>query len=184
MHENESIASQEQKEKPLFLYHGSPNREIHCLEPQAKKVRRADEGPVIFATQDIALATMFMMSDMDDSWTNSGLVNGIPYVVIADKERFMHNDRGGSIYRIPSTTFITKKDLGLGENEWVSVDPVIPIDQVEYDSVLDAMVEKGVQVYFIDRAMLNEFKESSRIPELLRGLVSENRRLEKNVKEM
>lgn len=46
-------------EKPEFLYHGSPNKEIEKIEPRKKFLCDKDEGPKVFAgAEDIAV--MFM----------------------------------------------------------------------------------------------------------------------------
>lgn len=45
--------------RPKILYHASPNRSINVFEPRREKVRDPEEGPVVFATPDKALASAF-----------------------------------------------------------------------------------------------------------------------------
>ena len=163
-------------EKPEKLYHASSNRSIEQFVPRAEKVRDKTEGPRVFATPDKRMSTIFIVGT-DDSWTHSGAFNGIPYVVISDKDRFTQLDKGGAIYHLPSTTFENDPEKGLGELEWTSKEVVDPTGKEEHESALDAMVNHGVQVYFVDA---ETFVAINAAPDhglsILHSLTSENQR--------
>lgn len=163
-------------EKPTHLYHGSSNKEIAHFEPQAKKVRDAAEGPVVFATPDKAMASVFIVG-VDDSWGNSGMHNGVPYMVISDRERFEKLDQGGAIYHLPSDTFQTDPAKGLGSMEWTSREAVDPAHREDHESALDAMLNHGVQVFFVDKETYEAFRTA---PDhgcaLLQSIESENQK--------
>ena len=163
-------------EKPSVLYHGSSNKEIERVEPSAKKVRDGAEGPKIFATPDKRMASVFIVG-VDDSWENSGQHNGVPYMVISDRERFSALDHGGTIYHLPSDSFTSDSEKGLGELEWASNEPVQPTHKEEHELALEAMLNHGVQVYFVDKATYDAFRSA---PDhglsILRTTTSENQR--------
>jgi len=163
-------------EKPARVYHGSANKEISRFEPRAKKVRDREEGPVVFATSDKRMASVFIVG-MDDSWGNSGMHNGIPYVVISDRDRFTKLDQGGAIYHLPGDTFSADPSKGLGEIELTSPESVEPVHREDHTSALEAMLEHGVQVYFVDKQTYEAYKRAPHESlELLRSLESENKR--------
>ena len=172
-----------EKKKPPFLYHASANREIKTFEPRAKSIRDPEEGPVIFATPDLALATTFLVSEANDSWTQIGKMDGTPYMVIRDKKHFMRRDKGGSIYKFNSGGFTSHPHRGMGEDEWVSKDSVTPVEKTDIESALDAMIENGVQVFFVDKKTFNRIKHDADSFDIIRTLESENKRRGKNVVE-
>lgn len=147
----------EKKEKPPFLYHASSNRDIERFEPRDISTRDPAEGPVVFATPDVALATAFMVS-ADDRWTQIGRTSGVPFIVIKDKERFLANDKGGAIYKLSSESFSCDPSKGMKESEWVSKEPVTPVAKKDCPSALDAMVEAGVKVFFVDDETFGKVK--------------------------
>jgi hypothetical protein len=147
-------------EKPAVLYHASRNADIESFEPRIGKRRDENEGAQIFATPSKAMATMFLV-ETDDSWTQSGAMDGVPYIIISDKERFTALDTGGTIYSLPSDTFETDLDKGLRELEYTSEESVVPIDTEQVDSALNAMVEHGVNVYFVNQEIFIQIQESS-----------------------
>ncbi|MBD3300433.1 MAG: hypothetical protein GF347_03715 [Candidatus Moranbacteria bacterium] len=171
----------EKKEKPPFLYHASSNRNIEKFEPRAKNLRDSKEGPVVFATPDLALATTFLVSETNDSWTQIGKLNGVPYMVIGNKEDFIKYDKGGSVYKLPSKSFTFDPHKGMGENEWVSRDSVTPLEKEDFKSALEAMIEKGVQVFFVDKETFHKISHDKNFIKIIEGLESENKRRNKNV---
>lgn len=181
--EGEQHFSHEKKEKPLFLYHASSNKSIEKFELRAESGRDQEEGPVIFATPDLALATTFLVNETDDSWTKIGKTNGVVCMVISDKKRFMSLDRGGSIYKFSSNSFTCDPHKGMGENEWVSKGSVAPIEKTDVESALEAMIENNVQVFFVDKGAFNQIKHSADWFDILKTLKSENKRRGKNVVE-
>jgi len=178
-------------EKPR-LFHVSPNKEIEFFEPRKENVRDQDEGHVIFATPDIAYATTFLVKS-DDSWTFKGKGNGIYFMIISDEERFRNADEGGAIYELQNETFENDPSKNMGSAEWTSRDSVKPIKEETrfYDSSLDAMVDNGVQVFFVDKEFFKKVRidrENNKIPELLLRLEqeveSENMKRGKNVRKI
>jgi len=157
-------------EKPKVLYHGSPNGQIDEFVPHSKESR--DESPAVYATPDKYLAMMFMHKNM-------GLVGhfgDIPYgILFGSREECEHNDHDGHLYTLPSDTFELNHNRGLQGREWVSHNPVKPMQVQKYDSTIDTMLKEGVQVYIMDRQMYNEIKASSdHGQEILRNVQSEN----------
>ncbi len=177
--------------KPAFLYHASDDINISEFEPRAESIRDPAEGPVVFATPSKAFASMFIVKT-NDTWTKKsrfGSDNSDVFVtVIADRERFLQRDKGGSIYTLSSETFETDPSKGMGKNEWVSSKPVKPVKNETYSSGLDAMIDLGVQVYFVDEAKFREIKEASDrrldVVPLISGLRPENQARGVNVKEL
>lgn len=170
--------------KPKILYHASSNRHINIFEPRAESVRDENEGPVVFATSDKILASIFIVST-DDSWANSGLFSNVHYFVCGDKARFKKLDKGGAIYTLPPDTFENDPTKGLGTREWTSKLPVKPIKKDIYKSGLDAMVEMGVQVYFVDMNTFGQILQSNDHGNaIIRSLVSENKVRNINIKEV
>ena len=163
-------------EKSKLLYHGTPNKNIATFEPRAEKIRDVSEGPKVFATPDKRFASAFIIG-VDDSWANSGSLKGLPYLVISDRARFEKLDQGGAIYHLPSDTFETDPDKGLGALEWTSDHPVVPSHKEEHHSALDAMLEHGVQVYFVDPETYQKWRTA---PDhglaLMKTLISENQK--------
>ncbi len=178
--EGEQHFSPKKKKKPLFLYHASANREIENFEPRAKSTRDPEEGPVIFATPDFALATTFLVSEANDEWTQIGKINNTPYMVIMDKEKFLLHDKGGSIYKFSNNGFTSDPDKGMGDDEWTSRDSVTPIEKTDVESALGAMIENGVQVFFVEKETFSKIKDSADKISILKTLESENQRQGKN----
>lgn len=163
-------------EKPSAVYHGSSNRQIERFEPRSEKVRDTKEGPKVFATSDKRMASVFIVG-ADDSWANSGMHNGVPYIIISDRERFEKLDQGGATYHLPGDTFESDPNKGLREIEWTSSEPVEPFHKEEHASALEAMLEHGVQVYFVDPETYEAWKTA---PDhglsILKSSISENQR--------
>lgn len=146
----------ERKEKPEVLYVAAQIANIKELTPQRGRYREEEEGPVIFSTPDKALASVFLIKGCNDSWIRIGYFAGIPYVAICmDKDKFIKNDRGGTIYEVPSDTFNYNPNLGMGDKEWTSSKPVKPIKETFYPSALETMIESGINVYFVNKKIFN-----------------------------
>ena len=167
----------EAEPKPKVLYHASPNRNLQTIEPRRESVRDKDEGPVVFATHDEACATLFLVNT-SDSWTFKGRINGIHHHIISDRKRFEEMDKGGSIYEVPSDDFERKINHGWQSLEWTSTKPVNPIRKTDYSSGLDAMIDKGVQVYFVDKETFDQRLKNRgrRNFDFLKTLISENQK--------
>lgn len=166
---------------PPALYHASPSGDITVFTPRAESTRDPNEGPRVFATPSKALATVFVVKT-DDSWANSGTISDVPYMIISDRARFDSLDTGGYIYSLPTDTFENDPSKGLGELEWTSAVPVVPTNKEYFKSGLDAMLDAGVQVYFLDAETYARFKsDPDHMAENLNALTSENQKLQKNV---
>lgn len=174
----------EKKEKPELLYISAQTSGITELVPQKGRYRDQKEGPVIFSTPDKALASAFLVKNHNSSWMKIGYYGDILVVAIdSDKETFLESDTGGSVYTVSSKTFDFDPNKGMGEKEWTSVDSVKPIAEIQYPSALEAMIENGVQVYFIDTETLRSIKESNDYGyNILSKLTSENERRGQNIK--
>src|SRR3989344_8337198 len=134
---------------PPFLYHGSPTGGLAALNPERRSGRRADEGPVVFATADLPFATMFMSPRRHDDWTRKGAHNGVWFEVVSDRARFLTEDTGGVVYKLSGSGFYQPEGYGM-RTEWVSKEPAPVLEELHFPSSLRAMVEHGVQVYFVD----------------------------------
>ena len=166
----------EKKERPIVVYHSSRKSNIEEFIPRKERVRDPDEGSVIFATPNKALASAFLIEDHNDDWTQIGFYNNIPVVVIClDREEFIKRDKGGTLYILPSDTFDFDPNRGMREQEWTSRSNVRPIGKTEYASALDAMLENGVYVYFVDQKTFDEIGEADDYgADILFNSVSEN----------
>lgn len=174
------IASNE-VEKPPFLYHASPNNDIKEFQPQAGSVRDPKEGPVIFGARDLALASTFLV-EADDSWTERGTFGGAYYFVVSDRDRFKSVDKGGALYVLPNSTFECDLNKGMGDLEWISEQAVKPVDKTVYESALDAMINNGVQVYFIDQGTFLKIQQAEDHGlSILQSLESENQKRGTNI---
>lgn len=148
------------------LYHGSTSQNIKVLKPQINHFRDKHEGALIFATPSFRLASCYLFS-WDDSWVhqevsykNHNKANYEVTIVISDKERFIKEDKGGSIYILPAAGF-EFDDKGLGIYEWASKKQVQPLTQINFASSLDAMQKMGVRVYFVDEDQFQEYLDLS-----------------------
>ena len=167
--------------KPKVLYHASSNKNITLFVPRAEKMRDSEEGPRVFATPSYAMATIFIVNT-DGSWANSGSVSGVPYIVVSDEARFKSLDTGGAIYSLSPDTFKNDPNKGLGPLEWTSAESVVPTDTEEFSSGLDAMLESGVQVYFVDKETYGRIQKSSDYGiSILNDSMSENQKRGLNV---
>lgn len=144
------------EKEPKYLYHASQNKEVEEFEPKKRGVRDPSEGPVIFASQDKAYTSMFIVK-CDNAWTIKGQRDNDYFIAIADREKFEEADKGGAIYTLNSKGFITEPEQeGLRSKEWVSRKNVRPVSKEIYNSGLEAMKSSGVKVFFISYDLLNE----------------------------
>jgi hypothetical protein len=149
------------------IYHGSDNSNITLFEPRKEHVRDPKEGAVVFATPSIRLASCYLFR-WDDSWVHQSITwndsnkaDYDVYMVISDRERFEKQDKGGSIYLLPSKSFDFDEKKGLGIYEWTSKEKITPLTQIKFVSSLEAMKTLGVKLYFVNA---DQFKEYRRLP--------------------
>jgi hypothetical protein len=135
-------------EKPSVVYHGSPRKIDGPLQPillESELVDESHDRPAVFATEDVATASLFMMPN--DALFSIGREQGISYVCIwGTPEEFTEKDRGGYVYVLPIDTFVRRGK----EYEWQSDVAVLPTEVRHYDSVLEGMRENDVRIYFIN----------------------------------
>lgn len=142
----------EKKEKPEVLYVAAHTPNLEELKPMEGRSRGGNEGAIIFSTPDKALASAFLVEGHSDDWMTIGYYSDIPCVVICmDRDEFVTRDTGGVMYEVSSDTFDYNSNLGMGDKEWTSSEPVKPTKETYYQSALDTMIENGVNVYFVDR---------------------------------
>lgn len=170
-----------ENERPPFLYHGSSNRELKAIHPRAQSVRDPNEGPIVFATPDRAGAVQFMMNS-DDSWCQLSKHNDVRVAVYADRTKFEQLDQGGTVYTLPSEGFAVQQPVK-HPDEWTHSGAVAPIERTDYPSVLEAMLDSGIQVYFTDYATLKRIQAApDHGVSIIRGLESENMKMGREVR--
>ncbi len=161
---------------PAVLYHASPLSELEELTPQSKTIRDANEGPVVFATPDLAYATMFLVPT-DDSWVIIGVHNNLYYIAISDRDAFLNLDKGGAIYSLPVDNFYCDLAKSGREKEWVCKASVRPLNKTTVTSSLYAMMEHGVQVFFVSKSTFDHmYSHPEKAVTFLTDSVSENKR--------
>lgn len=145
------------------LYHGSTNSDIKVLKPRNNHIRDKEEGPVVFATHSLKLASCYLFC-WDDSWVHQGISwkdgNMAEYqviMVISDKKRFYKEDNGGTIYILPSEGFVFDEHKGLGIYEWTHKSSITPILKIDFNSALTAMEKTGVKVYFVEQKQFQHY---------------------------
>jgi len=79
--------------------------------------------------------------------------------VIGDEKRFKTEDRGGYVYELPGDEFECDVERGVDKCEWVAKGQVNPTNKIYFPYALNAMIESGVRVYFVDMATLRQIKE-------------------------
>lgn len=176
----------ETNEKPATLYVATQTPHLQELTPLEGRNRGENEGAVIFSTPNKDLASIFLVEGHDDSWMQIGYFSDIPYVAIRmNREDFLKRDRGGTMYTVPSDTFDSDQNLGMGNKEWTSREPVRPIQETYYPSALDVMIENGVNVYFVDKETFDAMNvaDDHGLSTLL-TLISENRLRNKIVRSL
>jgi len=146
--------------KPKHLYHGSTNQNIAVFEPRQESIRNVHEGAVIFATDSPAVASKFIVP-CDDSWSQLSGFNNTQVVICSDKNKFLRQDKGGAIYKLPSDSFIIDPQFTKSSQEYTSKTSVTPVSRELFDSGLKAMFKYGVQVYFVTQEQLLTIKKAS-----------------------
>lgn len=133
---------------PATLFHGSPENSIDILRPKPLG-NRCKGQPIIFATHHIGLAATFMLKHKG-KFACGRLPNGDIFYMTNDKRRCIAEDQGGTIYVVPSATFFCEAHVSLGVDEWISYSAIRPLAKFSFPSVLDAMLDFNVKIYFAD----------------------------------
>lgn len=147
--------------KPKFLYHASSKKNLIIVKPYKKSYRDLKEGPLVFATPDMAYACCFLVPT-NDSWTRISRFgkDSSWNMIISDKNRFLKSDKGGAIYFLPVRKFSCDLNKGTKESEWTSKAPVKPIKKIIYESGLVAMLKNGVRVFFVSSNIFRQIKKA------------------------
>jgi len=173
--------------KPKVLFCGSNRQDLTKITPCVEHMSGGAEGAGVYATPHIDLAAVWMLRRPHNEWA---LVSGDlgPFIFVCNvdhpeavqvtKERY-----GGSIYVVPSQDFYASKaSIHTGLNKWRTPTDVEPIHRFDFDSVLEAMIDFGVQVYLVDEATFQKVRQAEDLYTAIEQLVSENTRRKKNVR--
>ena len=140
---------------PTTLLHGSPDTGIDILRPKPLD-NRCNGRPILFATQHFGLAAVFMQKHQG-RFACGRLPNDEIFYLTNDKKGCIMEDHGGAIYVVPSSTFFCEAHISLGVDEWISYAAVRPLATFVFASALDAMLDFGVKVYFVDNATYSRY---------------------------
>jgi len=158
--------------KASIVYHGSKNIELITIKSMGIKKQNSQDAPRLYASPSKAVASVFIVP-WDDSWAYFGKFSQEePYsFVCGDKNKFFEMDKGGAIYTLDAKSFVWR-NKGLRENEcWISQD-VVPLDKIILKSALDAMIENGVRVFFVDNETWQKIKKSPDRLNFIRQIVT------------
>ena len=104
-------------DKPQHLYHASPIKNIKEFEPRNEVPRYDGEANLVFATPKEALAAMFL-APRDFSIEIAMYDSKYVIFIEADEEAYDQKDTGGAIYELPTESFETDAQHGMGAVEW------------------------------------------------------------------
>jgi hypothetical protein len=161
--------------QPTVVFHGSPVKTLTdgILKPRAVVGRPRHPDSVIFASPDIAFASMFILQAGDD-WMTCGsrctdlAQPPIYYFMCSDKERFMREDHGGAIYMLPSQPFKRYMADFIVSSEVIAHEAVKPLTSIPVESALETMLQLGVQVFFVDQVTYDSFVHAKSMDEKMR----------------
>ena len=164
-------------DKPEVLYRGSPRKDATLFIPKEKVGTGITKRLVVSSSANMAEATKFLVP-VEQFPCLFGIFGEVQYFLCGNEGIFRKIDNGGAVYSLPGNTFYYDFEA----RTWVSAVPVKPISHEVFSSGLNAMVDSGVQVYFLDPKILENCQESAdRGLKLLRSHVSENMRLDRNI---
>ncbi|MBI2029493.1 hypothetical protein HYT02_03705 [Candidatus Gottesmanbacteria bacterium] len=158
--------------RPDFLYRGTPNKDTTQFTPKELVGLSSSARLVVSATSDRNVATKFIVP-MEGLNIKTGFIDGISYYLCADETVFRQTDKGGAIHTFASYGFelISYQSVDI----WVNPNPVNSISKEVVSSGLTAMIDAGIQVYFVTPDTLELFNNSpDRRLDILKELVSEN----------
>jgi hypothetical protein len=155
----------------MILYHASDKNNLDVISPKPTLSRDVHIGDYVFATENEILAKMYL--------ANKGLAilmepdEKQPTIVIcSDKESYIKNDIGGTIYELNDESFIESPQKELSSYEKVSTEPVKPITKNKHESSLKAMKEAGIKIYFVDEKTFNNLIGNPKQKEIIKTLES------------
>ena len=163
---------------PELLFRGSPRKDASLFVPKERVGSGSSERLVVSASPDRSVATKFVVP-IENLNVTVGSFGEIQYYVCDNEQSFRETDKGGGIYTLRRDGFEFNSGVGV----WTSLRPVEPISKEEVTSGLNAMIDAGIQVFFVDPETFKRIKESSDNGlEILRNAISENMKQNKNVK--
>ena len=133
---------------PNALFHGSTFTNIDIIKPKSVG-SRCKGKPIVFATHQIALASLFMLNH-EGKFACGRLPNDEIFYLTDDKRRCIMEDHEGAIYVVPASSFFCEAYISLGVDEWISYAAIKPLSRFVFPSALDAILDFGVKVYFVD----------------------------------
>jgi len=136
-------------DKPEFMYHASSELDVQEFEPRNDYPRYKGEDNLVFATPYKEVAAMFLVPKSIPTIISK---YGETYAVFINgsEEDLSLNDKSGAIYTLPSKTFETNTEIGMGDTEWVSKQPVKPISKTIYKLSVEALRENHVHLFFLN----------------------------------
>lgn len=152
----------------MVLYHGSTKNNLSLLKPRPTLSHDKLIGDFLFATKNFKLALMYLtpkgiaiLMEPDDD----------PNIVICSSEKsFKKKDKGGTIYELPSKTFIESPQAELSNYEMVSEAAVKPTNKTIYKSTFKAMRDAGIKVRFVDEPTFKKLIRHPKQKELIAEL--------------
>ncbi len=133
---------------PHTLFHGSPTMNLEVINPKPLGTR-CHAQPIVFASQHIALAALFMLKHQG-KFACGRLPSGDVFYLTEDTKRCIRDDHGGAIYVVSSATFFCQTQISLGLDEWISYAALRPLAKFTFPSALEAILDFGVKVYCVD----------------------------------
>lgn len=130
------------------LYHASPHTNLSVIKPKHTLSKDKYIGDYVFATADHRLATMYLATKGVATLMNTD--KGLWIAICCNEAKYLNQDRGGAIYELPADTFSETPQRGLSDYELVSKAPVKPINKTINKKSLDAMLDLGINIYFVD----------------------------------
>ena len=133
---------------PNTLFHGSMHKDIEIIKPKTLGTR-CKGRPIVFASHHIALASLFMLKH-HGKFACGRLPDGNIFYITDNKRQCILDDQPGAIYVVPAESFFCEAHVSLGVDEWISYGAIKPLAKFVFQSALDAILDFGVKVYFVD----------------------------------
>jgi hypothetical protein len=126
-------------------------------------------GDFVFATENKRLALMYLAPKGFSTLMNPKLPN--PNIVVCgEAENVIKKDKGGSLYVLDGKSFRETPQEGLSDYEMVSLKPVVPLEEIDYPGVINALLEEGISVYFTDESTFNSLILNDRQENMIKRL--------------
>jgi len=153
----------------MTLYHSSQKKNLKLLIPQKTLSHDKYIGDFVFATYNKYLAIMYLATKGVGILMNPKKPD-MTIVICANEKEYLITDKGGAVYEMTDDGFFDSPQSGLGEYEKVTKKPVKPLKKVIFESSIDALVNNGVKVYFVNAKMFNSLIINPKQSEIIRSL--------------